>query len=208
MGPILQERTSTIVKTVPVKERVKNSENSAIVTSTSKTTGKISQNLSHLKKASPLHKNVPSGQEKEPLPRAEINGQQRNRPKHAKSPNNATYKMLYTQFEVDIRHPRSKACPLEFKDKRHNMQRQPLCTGAGQNYAAQEKKRHTLSLPLSPYQVCLPENVQNLESFASWIKQKMTRTVPVTCQILRGFLYLLLRAPLLSSISEQKSLNQ
>lgn len=162
MGPILQEMTtSTILKTVPVKEKVKNSE---ILTSNTKTTGKVSQNLNHQKKASSLHKNVLSGQDKELLPRAEINGQQRNRTKHAKSPNTGTYKMLHTQFEADIRHPRSKPPPSEWEEKRHKLQHQSPCTGVEQNYAAREKKRRALSLPLAPHQVRLPENVRDLES--------------------------------------------
>ncbi|KAF5909023.1 protein FAM, partial [Clarias magur] len=96
MGPILQERTaSAILKRVPVKEkiRVKNSENTAIVTSNNLTGGKVSQSQKPQKKTSLLHKNVISGQGKEPFLGAEIKGQHRNRTKQVKSPISGTYKM-------------------------------------------------------------------------------------------------------------------
>ncbi|MCJ8741763.1 hypothetical protein PDJAM_G00074450 [Pangasius djambal] len=168
MGPILQERTtSSILKRVSVKDkvRVKNSENTAIVTSNSKTGGKVGQNQKPLNKTSSLHKNVISGQDSEPLPRAEIKGQHRNRTKHVKSPNTGTYKMLRTQFETDVRHPRSKPSPSEWEEKRQKVQHQsPCCIEVEQNYAAREKSRRALSLPLAPHQIRLPENVRDLES--------------------------------------------
>ncbi|XP_017343679.1 uncharacterized protein fam217ba isoform X1 [Ictalurus punctatus] len=168
MGPILQERTtSTILKRVPVKEkiRVKNSENTEIVTSNNKTGGKVSQNQKPQKKASLVHKNVISGQDKEPLPRAETKGRHRNQTKHVKSPNAGMYKMLHTQFEADIRHPRSKPSPSEWEEKRQKVQHQsPCCTEVEQSYAAREKSRRALSLPLAPHQFRLPANVRDLES--------------------------------------------
>ncbi|KAI5612381.1 hypothetical protein C0J50_1049 [Silurus asotus] len=166
MGPILQERTtSSILKRVPVKDkvRVKNSENTAIVTS--KTGFQISQNQKPQKKTSSLHKNVISELDKEPFPRAEIKGQQRNRTKHIKSPNSGTFRMQHTQFEADIRHPRTRPSSSEWEEKRLKMQHQPLCsTEVEQNCAAREKSRRALSLPLAPHQFRLPENVRDLES--------------------------------------------
>lgn len=188
--------------------------------SNNKTGGKVIQNQ---KKTSSLHKNVISGQEKEPVPRAEIvslpfwvhrehaditynyltfivnfqNGQHRNRTKHITSPNTGTYKMLQwvglfkvpmylailytavcfhinlccalyvysTQFEADIRHPRYKPSPSECEEKRQKVQHQsPCCIGVEQNYAAREKSRRALSLPLAPHQIRLPVNVRDLES--------------------------------------------
>ncbi|KAK2825186.1 hypothetical protein Q7C36_019113 [Tachysurus vachellii] len=168
MGPILQERTtSTILKRVPVKEkvRVKNTENTAVVTSNNQTGDKkVIQNQNPQKKSS-VHKNVISGQDKDPLPRAEINGQHRNRTKHVKSPNTGTYKLLHTQFEADIRYPRSKPSPSECAEKRPKVPQQfPCCSGVEMNYAAREKSRRALSLPLAPHQIRLPENVLDLES--------------------------------------------
>ncbi|XP_053337940.1 uncharacterized protein fam217ba [Clarias gariepinus] len=168
MGPILQERTaSAILKRVPVKEkvRVKNSENTAIVTSNNITGGKVIQSQKPQKKTSSLHKNVISGQAKEPLLGAEIKGQHRNRTKQVKSPISGTYKMPRTQFEADVRHPRSKPSSSEQGDKRQRVQQQSTCCiEVEQNYAAQEKSRRALSLPLAPHQIRLPGNVRDLQS--------------------------------------------
>ncbi|KAK3547488.1 hypothetical protein QTP86_021183, partial [Hemibagrus guttatus] len=109
-----------------------------------KTGSKVIQNQ---KKTSSLLKNVISGQEKEPVPRAEI------------------VSFPFTQFEADIRHPRSKPSPSECEEKRQKVQHQsPCCIAVKQNYAAREKSRRALSLPLAPHQIRLPENVRDLES--------------------------------------------
>lgn len=70
-----------------------------------------------------------------------------------------------TQFEANIKHPRSKPSPSEWEEKRQKVQHQsPSSTEVEQNYAAREKSRRALSLPLAPHQVRLPENVRDLGS--------------------------------------------
>ncbi|KAG9269474.1 hypothetical protein AMEX_G16516 [Astyanax mexicanus] len=172
MGPILQERTaSTLLKKVQVKEKVrmKNAENTGVVTSNNKKGGKVNQSQKPLKKTSSTHKNIlPVQQQKEPLSRAEI-GQNGNRPKHVKSPTVGTCKILDTQGEVDPRHPRSKPSHAEHKEERQKAQPQsPYCSDVERSYAAREKSRRALSLPLVPqpalHQMPLQKHVPDLES--------------------------------------------
>lgn len=70
-----------------------------------------------------------------------------------------------TQFEADVKHPRSKPSPSEWEEKRQKVQHQsPCCIQVEQNYAAREKSRRALSLPLAPHQIRLPETVRDLGS--------------------------------------------
>ncbi|XP_072552613.1 uncharacterized protein fam217ba [Salminus brasiliensis] len=171
MGPILQERTaSTVLKRVQVKEkvRVKNAENTGVVTSNNKKGGKVNQSQKSLKKTSPTLKNILPVQQKEPLSRAEI-GQNGNRPKHVKSPTAGTCKTLDTQGEADPRHPRSKPSHAEHKEERQEVQPQSqCCSDVERSHVAREKSRRALSLPLVPqpalHQMPPPKHIPDLES--------------------------------------------
>lgn len=171
MGPILQERTaSTVLKKVQVKEKVrmKNAENTGVVTSNSKKGGKVNQSQKPLKKTSSTHKNILPVQQKEPLSRAEI-GQNGNRPKHIKSPTVGTCKILDTQSEADLKSPRSKPSHAEHKEERQKVQPQsPYCSDVERSHVAREKSRRALSLPLVPqpalHQMPLPKHLPDLES--------------------------------------------
>ncbi|KAK2885819.1 hypothetical protein Q8A67_016656 [Cirrhinus molitorella] len=158
------ERTaSATLKKVPVKEKVrmKNAENTGIVASNNKRGGNVNQNKKPLKKAVPLH----PGQEKDPLPKAEI-VQNGFKPKKAKSP---TGKLCGTQGESDLRPPRPKlSCP-ERGQERQKIQLEPqCCKEMVQSHVALEKSRRALSLPLAPQpvlqQFTLPKQVPDLDS--------------------------------------------
>ncbi|KAL7864594.1 hypothetical protein AOLI_G00160140 [Acnodon oligacanthus] len=171
MGPILQERTaSTILKRVQVKEkvRVKNVENTGIVTSSNKRAGKVNQNQKVQKKTSSLNKNILPVQNKEPLSRAEI-GQNGNRPKLVKSPTAGTCKISNTQGEADLRHPRSKPFHAAYEEERQKVQPQSqCCSDVERSLTAREKSRRALSLPLAPqpalHQIPLQKHIPDLES--------------------------------------------
>ncbi|XP_062872127.1 uncharacterized protein fam217ba [Trichomycterus rosablanca] len=165
MGPILQEGTeSTILKKVQVKEKVKvkNAENTAVVTSNNKTGSKVKQNQKPQKKTSSLQKNVIPVQDIHPLSRAKI-GQNRNRQKPVRSPTAGAHTMLNTQFEADTRHPKPRHFPLAREEERQKVQHQShLCTE--QSYAMREKSRRALSLPLAPHQFSFPKHVPDLKA--------------------------------------------
>ncbi|XP_076840159.1 uncharacterized protein fam217ba [Brachyhypopomus gauderio] len=170
MGPILQEQTaSTILKRVQVKDkvRVKNSENTGVVTS-NKRGVKVNQNQKPLKKTSTLHKNILPIQDKEHLSRAET-GQNGNRPKYVKSPTAAACKMLNTQDDADLRHPRSKPCFLEWEVDKQKVQPQSKCCSDQEgSHVAREKSRRALSLPLAAqpllHPIPLQHRIPDLES--------------------------------------------
>ncbi|XP_058620230.1 uncharacterized protein fam217ba isoform X2 [Onychostoma macrolepis] len=190
MGPILQERTASATLMVPGKEKVrmKNAENTGIVASNNKRGGNVNQNKKPLKKTVPLH----PGQEKDPLPKAEI-VQNGIKPKKAKSPTGGTcklrgtliqsYKVIYycfnvrnhwkqlsvTQGESDLRPPRPKLSCTERGQERQKIQLEPqCCKEMVQSHVALEKSRRALSLPLAPQpvlqQFTLQKQVPDLDS--------------------------------------------
>ncbi|XP_016088599.1 uncharacterized protein [Sinocyclocheilus grahami] len=159
MGPILQEQTaSATLRKVPGKEKVrmKNAENTGIVASNNKRGGNVIQNKKPLKKTVSLH----PGQEKDPLPKAEI-VQNGIKPKKAKSPTGGTCKLRGTQGESDLRPPRPKlSCPERGQERqkiqleRQKIQLEPqCCKEMVLSHVALEKSRRALSLPLTPQSV-------------------------------------------------------
>uniref|UniRef100_A0A8C1VGC8 Family with sequence similarity 217 member B n=1 Tax=Cyprinus carpio TaxID=7962 RepID=A0A8C1VGC8_CYPCA len=162
MGPILQEQTaSATLRKVSGKEkvRVKNSENTGIVASNNKRGGNVIQNKKPLKKTVPLR----PGQEKDPLPKAEV-VQNGIKPKKAKSPTGGTCKSRGTQGESDLRPPRP-----ERGQERQKIQLEPQCCREMlQSHVVLEKSRRALSLPLTPQpvlqQFTLQKQVPDLDS--------------------------------------------
>ncbi|XP_067302759.1 protein FAM217A [Pseudorasbora parva] len=167
MGPILQERTaSATLKKVPDKEKVrmKNAENTGIVASNNKRGGHVNQNKKPLKKTVSLH----PGQEKDPLPKAEI-VQNGIKPKKAKSPTGGTCKLRGTQGESELRPPRPKlSCPERGQERQKIQLESQCCKEMVQSHVALEKSRRALSLPLAPQpvlqQLTLQKRVSDLES--------------------------------------------
>ncbi|XP_051736221.1 protein FAM217B isoform X2 [Ctenopharyngodon idella] len=167
MGPILQERTaSATLKKVPDKEKVrmKNAENTGIVTSNNKRGAHVNQNKKPLKKTVSLH----PGQEKDPLPKAET-VQNGIKPKKAKSPTCGTCKLRGTQGESDLRPPHPKlSCPERGQERQKIQLESQCCREMVQSHVALEKSRRALSLPLAPQpvlqQLTLQKQVPDLES--------------------------------------------
>ncbi|XP_068996424.1 microtubule-associated protein tau [Embiotoca jacksoni] len=148
MGPIMQERTaSTTLKRVVSKEkiRVKNTENSAPVTSSKKG--------NKTKKAASQMKNGPAGpgQDKDMMTTM-TRGAQSKGGRVKSGPSRNTSKVSSPEEEGDLRPQLRKHSSAHRKEeKRENQRMPPQCSSElHQNRGGMGKNRRALSLPLSP----------------------------------------------------------